>query len=127
MKSTTQYFFHTNCRLFACILVGSALACCSTGDDEVVPRKTGSIVHYAADSHIEPTQIPPACSLAWNQLVDSRLGISDARGHGPDVGSEEWMFAVGRRSGVIDEAGHGPDPGSEEWCQAVDFRVFGRR
>ena len=71
--------------------------------------------------------IPPRCTAAWNQAVDRKLQISDASGHGPDIGSTEWQNAVARRSGVTDASGHGPDPGSDEWCRAVDFKVFGRR
>lgn len=113
--------------LIACVIVVLALSCCFTGCKEGAPKKPGTIIHHAEDSHIEPTHVPPACSPAWNQLVDSRLGISDGSGHGPEIGSGEWMIAVGRKSGVVDEAGHGPDPGSKEWCQAVDLKVFGRR
>lgn len=74
-----------------------------------------------------PTPIPTRCTPEWKQLVDRRLGIRDAQGHGPEIGSAEWMAAVGKKSGVIDAEGHGPDPGSDEWCRAVDFKVFGRR
>lgn len=80
---------------------------------------------YTKDSG--DTAIPPRCSAAWNVLVDRRLGISDASGHGPDIGSTEWQNAVSRKSGVTDSSGHGPDAGSDEWCRAVDYKVFGRR
>lgn len=86
---------------------------------EEPPRRT-----HGKDSGA--TFVPPRCSAAWNQMVDRRLHISDD-GHGPDIGSAEWMGAVGRKSGVDDGSGHGPDLGSDEWCRAVDYKVFGRR
>jgi hypothetical protein len=81
----------------------------------------------SAPSRDRSTVIPAQCTADWRRLVDQRLAISDASGHGPDIGSAEWMNAVGRKSGVVDAEGHGPDPGSEEWCRAVDYKVFGRR
>jgi hypothetical protein len=59
--------------------------------------------------------------------VDRRLQITDASGHGPDIGSAEWQNAVSLKTGVADASGHGPDPGGDEWCRAVDYKVFGRR
>lgn len=70
--------------------------------------------------------VPARCTPAWNAEVERRLRITDAAGHGPDVGSKEWQNAVSRKSGVTDAAGHGPDAGSDEWCRAVHFKVFGR-
>lgn len=116
------------CAVLTAILCAVASVSCSQPPVEPGPvNSTGTTVHHTADGHPEPTVIPPACSPAWNSLVDSRLEISDDAGHGPDIGSAEWMHAVGLKSGVVDSAGHGPDPGSEEWCRAVDFKVFGRR
>ncbi len=74
-----------------------------------------------------PARRPAPCTREWNEAVDERLRISDASGHGPDLGSAEWMNAVGKKSGVSDGSGHGPDAGSDEWCRAVDYKVFGRR
>jgi hypothetical protein len=126
MNASLPYFTRSIGIVAACLSAGLATACNYTGDKRGA-TKPGEIIHHMDNSHTEPLEIPPACSPAWNQLVDSRLGISDGSGHGPDVGSDEWMGAVGRKSGVIDEAGHGPDPGSAEWCRAVDIKVFGRR
>ena len=126
MKPLTILSFAVAPILPAVLLVG----CCSQPPVDSGLGKsaqTDVTIHHTMNSHPEPTEIPPACSPAWNSLVDSRLEITDASGHGPDIGSPEWMDAVGRRSGVVDNQGHGPDPGSEEWCGAVDFKVFGRR
>ena len=68
---------------------------------------------------------PQPCTQPWFGLVESRVGIIDSSGHGPDVGSSEWAFAVDSRLGIGDGQGHGPDPGSSEWCHAVDARLFG--
>jgi len=78
--------------------------------------------HHAARSHGEPEAIPPHGTPAWNQLVDRRLGVTDAAGHGPDLGSEEWMGAVGKKAGIT-----GLQPGSKEWSRAVEAKVFGAR
>lgn len=91
------------------------------------PKPKGAVVYHGVDREVLPSRIPPRCSPAWNEMLDAKLGISDGSGHGPDIGSGEWMNAVGRKSGVVDADGHGPDPGSDEWCRAVDFKVFGRR
>jgi hypothetical protein len=65
---------------------------------------------------------PEPCSAEWNALVQRRLGIADAEGHGPDPGSDEWKAAVEHRLGVRDDAAF-PEPGSPQWCQAVDARL----
>lgn len=54
--------------------------------------------------------------------MDRRLGVTDAAGHGPDLGSEEWMGAVGKKAGIT-----GLRPGSKEWSRAVEAKVFGAR
>ena len=76
--------------------------------------------HHAAESHPEPEVIPPHGSPAWNRIVDRRLHITDSAGHGPDLGSEEWMGAVSKKSGIAPNL----EPGTEAWYRAVDAKVF---
>ncbi len=66
--------------------------------------------------------IPPPGTPAWNKIIDRRLKITDAAGHGPDLGSAEWMGAVGKKCGIRDLK-----PGSDAWFRAVNAKVFGPR
>ncbi|MEI6516819.1 MAG: hypothetical protein WCO77_12665, partial [bacterium] len=38
-----------------------------------------------------------AGTKAWFETVEEVLQIRDAQGHGPDVGSQEWMNAVDKK------------------------------
>lgn len=66
---------------------------------------------------------PPAEWKAWARWVEARYPVSDAGGHGPDIGSDEWAAALSGKLGVIDSAGHGPDAGSAEWRAAVEQKI----
>lgn len=70
---------------------------------------------------------PPAgvepCDPEWLERVELAFPIGDAEGHGPDLGSDEWMSALSRRLGI--NGSDGPEPGSEEWCGAVDQMLWG--
>jgi hypothetical protein len=57
--------------------------------------------------------------------VEARYPVSDAEGHGPDAGSDEWARALQQRLGVVDAEGHGPDIGSAEWRAAVEEKIGG--
>jgi len=59
----------------------------------------------------------------WARGVEGRYPVSDAEGHGPDVGSDEWARALQWKLGVVDEHGHGPDIGSAEWRAAVEQKI----
>jgi hypothetical protein len=59
----------------------------------------------------------------WAQEVEARYPVSDAAGHGPDVGSEEWAQALQWKLGIVDAEGHGPDIGSAEWRAAVEQKI----
>lgn len=37
---------------------------------------------------------PPNDWQAWSRWVEARYPVSDAQGHGPDIGSDEWRNAV---------------------------------
>jgi len=66
---------------------------------------------------------PPTDWKTWAVWVEARYPISDADGHGPDIGSDEWAMALSRKLGVIDADGHGPDIGSAEWRAAVEEKL----
>jgi hypothetical protein len=57
--------------------------------------------------------------------VEARYPVSDAEGHGPDIGSDEWAMALSRKLGVVDEDGHGPDIDSAELRAAVEEKICG--
>ncbi len=75
----------------------------------------------AACSEREPAA--PSDWQSWAAWVETRYPVSDADGHGPDIGSDEWAMALSRKLGVIDADGHGPETGSSEWRAAVQGKI----
>jgi len=69
---------------------------------------------------------PPSDWMTWSVWVEARYPVSDAEGHGPDIGSDEWARALQQKLGVVDAQGHGPDLGSAEWRNAVEEKISGR-
>jgi hypothetical protein len=67
--------------------------------------------------------IAPKDQKEWAQWVEQRHPITDAQGHGPDIGSGEWMGALDKKLGITDKEGHGPDIGSAEWRSAVEKKL----
>jgi hypothetical protein len=61
---------------------------------------------------------------AWAKWAEKRHPVTDAEGHGPDIGSDEWANALAKRLGVIDADGHGPDLKSDEWRAAVEKKLM---
>ncbi|MDQ8021421.1 MAG: lysozyme inhibitor LprI family protein [Moraxellaceae bacterium] len=78
----------------------------------------------AADTTADPLPSPP-CSAAWNQVIDRLVVTRDGKGHGPDVGSDEWRSTVEFKLGI-----RGTTPvvprGSDTWCRRVDQLVRAR-
>jgi hypothetical protein len=68
---------------------------------------------------------PPSDWKTWAVWVEARYPVSDAEGHGPDVGSDEWAQALQQKLGLVDNQGHGPDLGSAEWRAAVERKMQG--
>ena len=66
---------------------------------------------------------PPKDWTAWAKWAEQQHRITDAQGHGPDIGSDEWANALAKRLGVIDAQGHGPDLKSDEWRAAVEKKL----
>ncbi len=60
----------------------------------------------------------------WAKWAEKLHPVTDAEGHGPDIGSDEWANALAKRLGVIDAQGHGPDLKSDEWRVAVDKKLM---
>ena len=66
---------------------------------------------------------PPEDWETWSVWVEARYPVSDAQGHGPDIGSDEWARALQQKLGIVDDQGHGPDIGSAEWRAAVQTKI----
>jgi hypothetical protein len=61
---------------------------------------------------------------AWAKWAEKLHPITDAQGHGPDIGSDEWANALSRRLKIMDAEGHGPDLKSGEWRAAVEKKLM---
>ena len=66
---------------------------------------------------------PPSDWKTWAVWIEARYPVSDADGHGSDIGSDEWARALQQKLGIVDEQGHGPDIGSDEWRNAVQSKI----
>jgi hypothetical protein len=71
----------------------------------------------------ERPELPPADWGAWSAWIEARYPVTDAQGHGPDIGGDEWASALSRKLGISDSVGHGPAIGSAEWRAAVELKI----
>ena len=83
----------------------------------------GALVTTAALAAQSPA--PPLCSDAWNRMIDAKVTSGDGRGHGPDIGSDEWKGTIEFRLGVRGKPGI-PPRSSEAWCRTIDELVRAR-
>ena len=67
-------------------------------------------------------QRPEPCDEDWYQWVESALPSSDGRGHGPDIGSNEWQSVIEFKLGIRGQADI-PPRSSGAWCQFIDQRI----
>ncbi len=65
----------------------------------------------------------PADWMEWAKRIEKIHPVTDAAGHGPDIGSPEWSGAMDKKLRITDVAGHGPDLGSMEWRRAVEKKL----
>jgi uncharacterized protein len=83
------------------------------------------VVHAAdAPAGANPAA-PPLCSEAWNRMIDTKVTSGDGRGHGPDIGSDEWKGTIEFRLGVRGKP-ELPPRTSEDWCRTIDALVRAR-
>lgn len=61
---------------------------------------------------------------AWAKWAEKLHPVTDAQGHGPDIGSDEWANALSKKLKVMDADGHGPDLKSDEWRTAVEKKLM---
>ena len=85
--------------------------------------KTTCILIMLLSSLLIAQQPAPKDWAAWAKWAEKLHSVTDAEGHGPDIGSDEWANALAKRIGVIDSAGHGPDLKSDEWRAAVEKKL----
>lgn len=71
----------------------------------------------------ERSAVPPTEWPAWCAWVEARSPVTDAQGHGPEIGSDEWARALQWKLAIVDAEGHGPDIGSAEWRAAVESKL----
>lgn len=92
---------HSDLLRAACIAVTCLAAACEQGPASTTRTLAETESPPAQPAAAEPA--PPAPNMAhqpapctddWYAMVDRTLAISDEQGHGPDLGSGEWMSAV---------------------------------
>ena len=59
------------------------------------------------------------CTNDWFSLVEEAVGITDGKGHGPDLGSLEWRSVVEFKLGIRGESSN-PPLDSDHWCSFID-------
>ena len=59
----------------------------------------------------------------WSENIERIHPITDANGHGPDIGSDEWANALSKKLGIMDAEGHGPDIKTGEWRKAIEKKL----
>ena len=59
------------------------------------------------------------CIESWYQSVELAIPSGDGKGHGPDLGSDEWKSVIEFK---LDIRGNPeiPDRNSQEWCRYIN-------
>jgi hypothetical protein len=87
----------------------------------VTDEKGGRVVAEGVE-HPKPAAVVVG-SQGWFAAVEAVVRVTDREGHGPDIGSEEWLGAVTKKVFRV----HGeavPVVGSKEWFEQVHQRVL---
>lgn len=82
----------------------------------------GTIV-LVSTTNKQTAEQPPVEWMAWAKWAENIHPVTDAQGHGPDIGSEEWSGALDKQLKIRDAAGQGPDIGSAAWRRAVEKKL----
>lgn len=101
-------------KMFRCLslLAVCAAVSCWIGALAATPR-TGAAGAVKAGQ-------PPEAWSDWAKWAEKQLAVTDAEGHGPDIGGDEWAMALGRKLNVTD-----PElkPKSKEWRAAIEQKL----
>ena len=62
------------------------------------------------------------CSVQWQQYIEAQLRTGDSEGHGPDIGSLEWLSVVEFKLGIRGDPAI-PSRESDEWCIFIDEKI----
>lgn len=62
------------------------------------------------------------CSESWYRSIEEKVPTGDGRGHGPDLGSEEWKSVVEFKLGIRNQPTV-PPRDSEAWCRFIQQLV----
>ena len=54
----------------------------------------------ASDAANMASETGVLCTAAWYQSIEEKVPTGDGRGHGPDVGSDEWKSVVEFKLGI---------------------------
>lgn len=65
---------------------------------------------------------PRPCSEQWYRFVEERVTTGDGRGHGPDIGSDEWKSVVEFKLGIRGTPDL-PNRNSDAWCRRIDQMI----
>jgi poly-gamma-glutamate capsule biosynthesis protein CapA/YwtB (metallophosphatase superfamily) len=80
---------------------------------------------FAENGDIEPASrpyVPASCSNALYESVDAQIESGDGMGHGPDIGSTEWMGVIEFKLNLREHP-ELPEKGSNEWCGFMDLAL----
>jgi len=62
------------------------------------------------------------CSDEWAGYIENNISTGDGKGHGPDIGSDEWKSVIEFKLGIRGDANI-PPRDSQAWCRYIDQRV----
>jgi hypothetical protein len=60
---------------------------------------------------------------AWALWAEKLQPVTDAEGHGPDIGSDEWAQALAKKLGIFNEKADAPALRSKEWREAIESKL----
>ncbi len=95
----------------------------SSGLTKPTTMKTALLLAILLSPLLAASEPAPKEWSAWAKWAEKLHPITDAQGHGPDIGSDEWANALAKRLGVTDGDGGGPDIKSDEWRAAVEKKL----
>jgi hypothetical protein len=71
----------------------------------------------------DPKALPEDDWMIWAQKIEAQFPVTDAMGHGPDIGSDEWALALQHKLQLFDDDESSLEAGSKEWRAAVEKKL----